>query len=214
MNGFGLLLTITEPPPAQEAEFNAWYDSEHIAERLSISGFLSARRWVADVKPGEGKYLAAYELVTPGVLQTTEYLESLQNPSPWTRRSLENSVVFRRWTCEQINPGDAPPHMMSYAQFVAMGDPPPEHEDEFNRWYDEEHIPLLSRVAGVLRARRFFDPNGKPRYVALYDLADESVVQHPDWRAALRTEWAQKIDKLTAGREWFLRLYRSYTPGA
>ena len=66
----------------------------------------------------------------------------------------------------------------------------------------------------MLRARRFFDPNGKPRYVALYDLADESVVQHPDWRAALRTEWAQKIDKLTAGREWFLRLYRSYTPGA
>jgi hypothetical protein len=32
-----------------------------------------------------------------------------------------------------------------------------------------------------LRARRFFDPNGKPRYVALYDLADESVVQHPEW---------------------------------
>jgi len=96
MNGFGLLLTITEPPPALEAEFNAWYDAEHIAERLSISGFLSARRWVADVKPGEGKYLATYELVTPGVLQTTEYLESLQNPSPWTRRSLENTVVFRR----------------------------------------------------------------------------------------------------------------------
>ena len=36
MNGFGLLLTITEPPPAQEAEFNAWYDSEHIAERLAL----------------------------------------------------------------------------------------------------------------------------------------------------------------------------------
>jgi hypothetical protein len=214
MNGFGLLLTITEPPPALEAEFNAWYDSEHIAERLSISGFLSARRWVADVQAGEGKYLATYELVTPGVLQTTEYLESLQNPSPWTRRSLENTVVFRRWACEQINPGDSPPHMMSYALFVAMGDPPPEHEDEFNRWYDEEHIPLLSRVPGVLRARRFFDPNGKPRYVALYDLADESVVQHPQWQAALRTEWARKIDKLTAGREWFLRLYRSYTPAA
>jgi len=172
MNGFGLLLTITEPPPAQEAEFNAWYDSEHIAARLSISGFLSARRWVADVKPGEGKYLATYD------------------------------------------PGDAPPHMMSYAQFVAIGDAPPEHEDEFNRWYDEEHIPLLSRVPGVLRARRFFDPNGKPRYVALYDLADAAVLQHPEWQAALRTEWARKIDKLTAGREWILRLYQSYTPAA
>jgi len=46
------------------------------------------------------------------------------------------------------------------------------------------------------------------------DLADDSVVQHPEWQAALRTEWARKIDQLTAGREWFLRLYRSYTPGA
>jgi hypothetical protein len=214
MSNFGLLLTITEPRPGLEAEFNAWYDTEHIAERLSISGFLSARRWVADLKPGEGKYLATYELVTPGVLQTTEYLQHYRNPGPWSRRTLENTIVLRRWACEQINPGDAPPHMMSHAQFVAIGDSPPEHEQEFNRWYDEEHLPLLSRVPGVLRARRFFDPNGKPRYIALYDLVDESVVQHPDWRAATQTEWARKIDKLTSGVEWVLRLYRSYTPAA
>ena len=31
-------------------------------ERLGITGFRSARRWVADVAPGEGKYLATYEL--------------------------------------------------------------------------------------------------------------------------------------------------------
>src|SRR6185436_12287249 len=27
----GLLLTMTEPPPAMEEEFNAWYDTEHLA---------------------------------------------------------------------------------------------------------------------------------------------------------------------------------------
>ena len=26
----GLLLTMTEPPPAMEEEFNAWYDDEHM----------------------------------------------------------------------------------------------------------------------------------------------------------------------------------------
>ena len=213
MSNFGLLLTLTEPRPEMEAEFNAWYDSEHIAERLSIPGFLSARRWVADGKPGEGKYLATYELVTPGVLQTEAYLERLHNPSPWSKRTLENTVVFRRWACEQINPGDAQPHMMSHAVFVAIGDAPPEHEDEFNRWYDEEHLPLLSQVRGVLRARRFVDLRApKPRYIALYELDNESVIQHPQWQAALRTEWAKRIGELTAGCEWFLRLYRSYTP--
>ncbi len=212
MSNFGLLLTLTEPRPELETEFNAWYDTEHIAERLAIPGFLSARRWVADVKPGEGKYLATYELVSPGVLRTTEYLRRYDNPTPWTRRSLGATTVFRRWACEQINPGDALPPMMSHALFAAIGDAPPEHEDEFNRWYDEEHIPLLSQVPGVLRARRFVDPRGKPRYVALYDLADESVPQHPQWQAAIATDWAKRIDKLTESCEWLLRLYRSYTP--
>ena len=44
MSRFGLLLTLTEPPPAMEEEFNAWYDEEHLAERLAIPGFRSATR--------------------------------------------------------------------------------------------------------------------------------------------------------------------------
>jgi hypothetical protein len=55
----GLLLTITEPAPRDEEEFNAWYDTEHLAERLAIPGFLSARRRVDAVPAaGAGKYLA------------------------------------------------------------------------------------------------------------------------------------------------------------
>jgi hypothetical protein len=160
VENFGLLLTMTEPPPGAEAEFNAWYDGEHIAERLSISGFLSARRWEADVKPGEGRYLATYELVSPAVLQTPEYLSH-------------------------------------------VGD---------NLWYDQEHAPKLAQVPGVLRARRFRDPVGKPRYIALYDLHDETVIERPEWRAALQTKWAKRMDELTRDQEWILRLYRSYTP--
>ena len=82
----------------------------------------------------------------------------------------------------------------------------------YESWYDDEHLPLLSQVPGVLRARRFFDPNGKPRYVALYDLADENVPQHPDWQAALRTDWSRKIGKLTRNCEWILRRYAAALP--
>ena len=213
MSHFGLLLTMTEPRPDQEAEFNAWYDSEHIVERLSIPGFLSARRWVADVKPGEGKYLATYELVSPDVLWSEAYRARYANPTPWTQRSLGNAVVFRRWGCEQINPGEALPSMLSHALFVSLRDTPPEHEAEFNRWYDEEHLPLLAQVPGVYRARRFFDSAGAPRYAALYDLADASVLQDPAWQAARDTEWARRIRELTQGCEQLARVYRSYTPG-
>jgi len=215
MSNFGLLLTMTEPPPGQEDEFNAWYDSEHIQERLSISGFVSARRWEADVQAGAGKYLATYELVSPDVLQTPEYLSHVGDGlTPWSRRMLGDCTVFRRWACEQILPGSAQPHMLSHALFAAIGDVPVEWEDEFNRWYDEEHIPMLSRVAGVLRARRFRDPHGSPRYIALYELADANVVDQSAWKAAAATEWARRMDQLTRSREWILRLYRSYTPKA
>lgn len=106
----GLLLTLTEPPAAMEEEFNAWYDEEHLPERLAIPGFRSAQRWVADVAPGQGKYLATYELDSLAVLFSKEYLSRFEHPTPWSRRCLGKSVVFRRWACEQSEPGSADPH--------------------------------------------------------------------------------------------------------
>jgi hypothetical protein len=106
----GLLLTLTEPPAAMEEEFNAWYDQEHLAERLAIPGFRSATRWVADVPPGQGKYLATYELDSLRVLFSEAYLERFHNQTPWSRRCLGKAVVFKRWACEQVEPGGADAH--------------------------------------------------------------------------------------------------------
>jgi hypothetical protein len=114
----GLLLTLTEPPAAMEEEFNAWYDEEHLAERLAIPGFRSARRWVADVPPGGGKYLATYELDSVGVLSSQDYLARFHNQTPWSRRCLGKAIVFKRWVCEQVAPGNADPHPGARALLV------------------------------------------------------------------------------------------------
>ena len=210
----GLLLTMTEPPPLMEEEFNAWYDSEHLPERLSIPGFVSARRWVdAHAAAGSGKYLATYELDSPQVLTTPEYLAHVgDHLTPWSKRCLTRCVVFRRWACAQILPGDAAPDPAARALFLACGDVPAQHEAEFNRWYDTEHIPLLAAVPGVLRTRRFLDPQGKPRYVALYELADAGVPGSAPWKAALATDWAKRIDELSRDCEWILATYAAYEP--
>jgi len=196
----GLLLTLTEPAPRDEDEFNAWYDTEHLPERLAISGFVSARRWVdPDARPGEGRYLATYELERPEVLDTPEYLAHVGDGfTPWSKRVLGR---------------DASPAPEAIALFAAIGDVPPEHETEFNRWYDEEHLPALARVPGVLSARRFRASSGTPRYVALYDLADPAAPTSAAWRAANETPWSRRIDALTAGCEWLLRRYLAYRPG-
>jgi hypothetical protein len=124
MSRRGLLLTMTEPPASMEEEFNAWYDTEHLPERLSIPGFRSARRWVADCKPGEGKYLATYELESPEVLVSPAYLAFFEKPTPWTKRCLGKAVVFRRWACEQVSPGNADPRADAKAVVAVFGEPP------------------------------------------------------------------------------------------
>jgi hypothetical protein len=155
MSHRGLLLTITEPPPALEEEFNAWYDTEHLAERLAIPGFRSARRWTLDGAPGEGKYLATYELDSPAVLESPAYLARYNNQSPWSRRCLAKTVVFKRWACEQVDPGAADPHPLAKALLLVGADAP---------------IQGLA-VPGALQTRRFVASAGEPRHIALIELA-------------------------------------------
>src|SRR5882762_10243430 len=69
----GLLLVMLDiDPSVDEGDFHRWYFEEHVAERMSCPGFLSARRFEAvDGKP---RYLAMYDLDGPEALQTEEYL--------------------------------------------------------------------------------------------------------------------------------------------
>jgi hypothetical protein len=145
----GLLLTLTEPPPHMEEEFNAWYDDEHMAERLAIPGFRSARRWVADVAPGAGKYLATYELDTPGVLESPEYLARFRNQTPWSRRCLGKAVVFKRWACEQVGHADPNPAARALLLDFSQQDP---------------------GLKGSLQTRRFRAASGET--IALHELAE------------------------------------------
>ena len=154
---------MTEPAAGMEEEFNAWYDTEHLAERLAITGFRSARRWVADGAPGEGKYLATYELDAPYVLHSPEYLARFEAATPWTRRCLEKCVVFKRWACEQVEPGAADPHPMAKALLLVVADTP------------IGELPL----PGALQTRRFHASAGTPRNIVLVELAWEGTRNLP-----------------------------------
>ena len=48
----------------------------------------------------------------------------------------------------------------------------PEHENEFNRWYNEEHIPERLSIPGVLNAARYTAVRGGPKYLACYELSE------------------------------------------
>jgi hypothetical protein len=101
----GLLFVVNEPSAAMEEELNAWYDTDHIPERMAIEGFLSAGRYVSADR--ERRYLALYDLSGPGVLHSPGYKAFAEgNFTPWTRRIVARTKVTRI-EAEQIYPGDA-----------------------------------------------------------------------------------------------------------
>lgn len=203
-----LLMTLTQPHPQHEEEFNAWYDDEHMAERLSIPGFISARRWVSRAVPGQ--YLATYEIESLAVFESAAYLAHYgDNQSPWSKRNLGRLKVFQRWVAEQITPGNALP-AEGNALFLSARDCPPALDGDFNRWYDEEHLVMLGKIDGMLRARRFRSTSGEPKYLALYDLTKAELQQTPAWKAAGQTEWAKRITAALEGSNRMSGLYDAY----
>ena len=91
----GLLLMMTDIDPANEADFNRWYEEEHLDERMRIPGFINARRFTA--LEGGPKYLALYDLESAGVLQSAAYRHVAgAGKSAWTRRMETQFINFRR----------------------------------------------------------------------------------------------------------------------
>jgi hypothetical protein len=84
--GKGMLLTSMDVDPSQEAEFNRWYDREHLEERVAIDGFLEARRYVAH--QGSPKYLSLYSTETFDVLDSPAYRNALANQTDWSRTNI------------------------------------------------------------------------------------------------------------------------------
>lgn len=77
--------------------------------------------------------------------------------------------------------------MSPSTHFCLWADIAPELEPAFNEWYNREHVP--DRVLGVLgfiQARRFVAVEGKPRYVALYEVTGPDVFDNAAYVAMRR----------------------------
>jgi hypothetical protein len=78
----GLLVNAMNVDPAHEAEFNEWYDHEHIPGLAAVPGCLRARRFRDST--GSHRYLALYHLRAPEVTTTDAWKQAAG--TPWTAR--------------------------------------------------------------------------------------------------------------------------------
>jgi len=72
--GKAIMVVMMEVDPEHDAEFNRWYNEEHLPERLEIPGYVSARRFKLEEGDGVLKYLCIWELEEDGSPQkSAEY---------------------------------------------------------------------------------------------------------------------------------------------
>ncbi|MDB5859060.1 MAG: hypothetical protein JWQ76_2749 [Ramlibacter sp.] len=69
-----------------QAEYETWHTFEHVPERVGMPGFLEARRYRADAAGQAPHYFTCYWLEHAGALQTPQYQELLDRPTPWSSR--------------------------------------------------------------------------------------------------------------------------------
>jgi hypothetical protein len=68
-------------------------------------------------------------------------------------------------------------------------------EEEFNRWYQQQHIPERLGVPGFRTARRYRAVDGQPAYMAVYECESIDVFASKAYleRLANPTDWTRKV---------------------
>jgi hypothetical protein len=199
-----VLFSEMTPDASWEHEFNDWYDTEHIPARMKAPGFTGAARY-RDIDGTA--YLAIYEMDDKAALATPEYKEIKGNPGERTRRMLGGVKDFTRYIAEETgcwqrsglpsaSPTDAP---FVYAVFFTV---PPERANEFDRWYEEDHIPALLECPDWHAVRRFRIVDGEPQpytHLALHYLATPDALQSDARERARQSPWRARL----AREDWF-----------
>ena len=187
----GLLAVWTDIAPEAEREFNEWYNTEHIPQLLGVPGFLSGRRYQA--VEGEPKYLALYELALPEVLKTDAFRQVRESPTEWSKKMIplfQNTAIgaFRQiFSCSNY-PVPESEFILTVRLNIAA-----ETENEFNQWYNVDHLPALVGVPGVACARRYQAVEGDAQYLAVYEMNDASISKSAAWDKARNTEWTKRM---------------------
>jgi len=170
---------------------------DHEPGRATTTGTLTLQRWRG----------GAIDLSTRTVSEVPPYWLVLADheidfPAP------QAAGCLLAWDLEQILPGRGLSPPDAGGVILVSMDVDPDHDEEFNDWYDTEHIPYLSAVPGVLLARRFRTRHGRqpgaPAYVALYHVQNTRIYAGSTWVKANHTPWMLRMRRFQRNRTYYM----------
>jgi len=200
----GLITVRLHTPQERDEEFNAWYNLEHVPQLTALPGFVRTRRYfcaTADIR-----YLAWYETADESVEAGAHFQSIVTDPTPWSLRLRQfygnnRERMNFRLMCEVANPANTGPVVDAPWMYIVHTDIPDHIVDEYNTWYDKEHLPRCAAIPGVLRARRYTamactSGNPGPKYLTAYELTGADVWESPAAQVARKTPWTEKMRSL------------------
>lgn len=215
MKDKALLLVYTEPGDnLTEDAYHGWYESEHIPLRMALPEFHTCSRLIQD----DGKrptYGATYDLPDATALQTEAYKHIMANRSDREKDVLQKMefldrrlYVLNERAPETVKEGYAR-HVEGTTVSIVSIEVEDEHAQDFHRWYDEEHVPMLMKVPGWLRSRRYIlleegttgalkgsAGETKPlKFMAMHEFTTADYLQTPEGKAAISTPWREEVMK-------------------
>nr|POF12810.1 26s proteasome regulatory subunit rpn10 [Quercus suber] len=203
MNGPGYLAVAIQPgPQTDESAFHEWYDTEHGPLRLRLPFITTGDRYKAadGQKPA---WSAVYDVSELSWIDQRIYSRLREERSKREKQvmstfeSLERKIYSLVSTRGQVS--DSAP--VTVAVSVTLKE---EDVAEFDRWHEEEHIAMLSKVPGWLRTRRFkmvvggskgMPPSGQVECLAVHDYEKNNGLEGPESKAAQETPWGAEMMK-------------------
>lgn len=224
-----LYVTMGPKPSLPTARFQDWYMNEHGPMRLRMPFiFRNGFRYRATDLEGPGKgmheWMAIYDVKDMKDLVKEPYTRLRESPMESqrerdTKKQIDISRKFfdqlgdwkgEKWTpLEDVNNEGKSRVMVSVSFFLKPGADP----EELAKWYADEHVPMLSKVPGWLRSRRFVsssvEPQDDPEYMALHEYEPQNGLGGSEHLAASGTDWTKKMYEIVI-RKRRRRVYSLY----
>jgi hypothetical protein len=181
----GVLLVQNDVAAGFEAEFNRWYQAQHVPERLAVPGFRSARRYRA--VDGGPAYMAVYECDSIEVLASSVYRERLANPTDWTVKIMPGFRNMLRSACRETWASGAG---AGGSAIIVQGRAEARREESARRFVEDTLTPELMQSAAFVR-------------VSLWE-ADAAYTGGPSPEAALRGGADKNADWVLFLESWDL----------
>lgn len=129
------------------SEHDHWHTHEHMPERLGIPGFLRGTRWSGG---GAGaSHFILYELASLEVFASADYLERLNNPTPWSRKMTPHHRNMVRSPCRVLDGAGAG---VGAVLLTVRLSPRAGEADRLRDGLVREMLPALARRPGLASA--------------------------------------------------------------